>query len=143
MPFSPVHIDILQISQEDIFVASQYIDAKKLICQQAMAGPAVTAFYGVEPAACFGLVEIWPGVAQAWLVASDACRAKPLYMTKMAAHFFDISEISERLHRMQITVKTSDKRAEKWALHLGFVKEGVMSKYGPDGSDHYIMARYR
>lgn len=143
MPFSPVHLDIIKISQEDIEAASEYVDAKKLISHQASVGIAVTAFYGVTPTACFGLVEIWPGVAQAWLAASDDCRRKPLYMTKMAAHFFDIAEISERLHRVQITVKTSDKRAEKWALHLGFVKEGVMSKYGPDGSDHYIMARYR
>lgn len=133
----------MKISQEDIVVASEYFDVREMAEHQSRIGPAVTAFYGAKPVACFGVVPIWNGVAQAWLIASDECRAKPVYMTKMAHHLFDIAEISERLHRMQITVKTSDKRAEKWALHLGFVLEGVMRKYGPDGSDHYIMARYR
>lgn len=143
MPFADVHLDSFEISQDDIIVASEYMDLKETIAGQARIGTAVTAFYGHKPVASFGLVPIWPGLAQAWLVTSDECRAKPIYMTRMAALFFDIAEISERLHRTQITVKTSDKRALNWALHLRFVNEGVMRKYGPDGSDHFMMARYK
>ena len=143
MPFAEPHADIVQISQPDMLVSQQYFNVKEAIVCQSRVGPAITAFIDAKPEVIFGLIPLWDGVSQAWMIASDTARFKPLALTRMAKYFFDIAEISERLHRTQITVKTSDKRAEKWALHLGFVNEGVMHKYGPDGSDHYIMARYR
>lgn len=142
MPFAEPHIDIIEISQPDVAIAKEFINVKECIVYQSQIGPAITAFVKGKPVVVFGLIPIWTGVAQAWMIADDAARRKPIAMTKVAKHFFDISEISQRLHRTQITVKTSDKRAEKWALHLGFGIEGVMRKYGPDQSDHYIMARY-
>jgi RimJ/RimL family protein N-acetyltransferase len=55
----------------------------------------------------------------------------------------DITMISMGLHRIQLTVRTTDKRAEKWAYAIGFKQEGVMHKYGADGVDYLMMARTR
>jgi len=63
-------------------------------------------------------------------------------MTKYGIAVQDIAKISLGLHRTQITVRMTDKRAYKWALALGFRQEGVMSKYGPDCIDYILMARF-
>jgi RimJ/RimL family protein N-acetyltransferase len=141
MPFSPAHTERLHITQPEIVAASKYMDIPEAIANQANLGPAVTAFCGFQPVACFGFVPIWSGVGEAWLIADDKARAKPIGMTKVARLFFDILPISYELHRVQIAVRTSDTRAHKWALFLGFKEEGIMRRYGPDGADHYIMAR--
>jgi len=141
MPFSPAHTERLHVTQPEIVAASKFIDISEAIANQASLGPAVTAFYGSQPVACFGFVPIWTGVGEAWLIADDKARSKPLGMSKFGRAFFDILQISYELHRVQIAVRTSDTRAHKWALFLGFKEEGIMRRYGPDGADHYIMAR--
>jgi RimJ/RimL family protein N-acetyltransferase len=143
MPYSPIHIKSLTITQPEIVAASKYIDIADAVEMQSIAGPAVTAFLDLKPVACFGFVPVWDGVAEAWLIADDKARTKPIGMTKVGKTFFDIAEISWQLHRVQISVRTQDSRAHRWAIALGFREEGVMHKYGPDQADHYIMARYR
>ena len=143
MPFSPVHTKSISISQPEIVAASKYIDIADAVAGQATLGPAVTAFLNLKPVACFGFVEIWQGVAEAWLIADDKARTKPIGMTKVGKTFFDIAEISYSLHRIQISVRTTDTRAHQWAKVLGFAEEGTMRQYGPDRADHFIMARYR
>jgi hypothetical protein len=143
MPFSPIHISSISITQPEIVAASKYVDISTAVVSQASLGPAVTAFLNARPVAVFGFVQIWPGVAEAWLIADDKARTKPIGMTKVGKTFFDIAEISYALHRVQISVRTGDTRAYHWAEVLGFSEEGVMRQYGPDRADHYIMARYR
>jgi len=46
------------------------------------------------------------------------------------------------LHRLQITVRTDDNRAIRYAEHLGFKTESVMKKYGPDMVDYLLMTRF-
>jgi RimJ/RimL family protein N-acetyltransferase len=141
MPFSPAHTERLNVTQPEIVAASKFIDISQAIANQASLGPSVTAFLNLQPVACFGFVPIWTGVAEAWLIADDKARTKPIGLTKMGQAFFDILQISYELHRVQIAVRTSDTRAHKWALFLGFKEEGIMRRYGPDGADHYIMSR--
>lgn len=141
MPFHPVHLDHIDITQPEMVAASKYMDISGAIAHQANLGPAVTAFLNMQPVACFGFVPIWDGLAEAWLIADDKARTKPLGMTKLGKAFFDILAISYQLHRVQIAVRTSDTRAHKWALCLGFEVEGLMRCYGPDRADHYLMAR--
>jgi hypothetical protein len=143
MPFAPAHIEKLHVTQPDIVAASKHIDIYKTVINQAAIGPSITGFFNLQPVVCFGFVPIWDGVAEAWMIADDKARTKPLWITKSAKRFFDIAQISYNLHRIQISVRTADKRAHKWALCLGFQEEGRMRGYGPDGADHYIMARYK
>ena len=109
---------------------------------QLQYGIAVTGFLNMQPAGVFGFVPIWKGVTESWLLVDDLARTKPIAFTKYGILAHDISKISQGLHRQQITVRIADKRAYKWALALGFREEAVMRKYGPDGSDYYLMARF-
>jgi len=62
-------------------------------------------------------------------------------MTRAAQIYADYIVISRNLHRLQITVRCADLRAVRWGLALGFEIEGLMKKYGADGSDFFMMSR--
>lgn len=143
MPFSPVHMDQICLTQEDVLVSSKYFNVAESVGVQSVAGPAVTAFLRGKPVVCFGVIPVWNGVAEAWFIADDIARGEPLALTRMTRRFLDIAEISLRLHRLQITVRTTHKQAIAWAKALKFENEGTMRKYGPDGVDYFFMARYR
>jgi len=142
LPYSPAHLDQIEISQPEILAAAQTMDVAKMIDHQATMGPSATTFLDGKPVAVFGMVPIWSGVGEAWMIADDAARKHPIRMTKIARLVMDILMISEGLRRLQITVRTTDRRAEKWARAIGFEQEAVLRAYGPDGVDYLIMARW-
>jgi RimJ/RimL family protein N-acetyltransferase len=108
---------------------------------QSSMGPAITAFVNNKPVAVFGCVMIWNGVGEVWSLLSEESRRYPIAMTKAGIAFIDIVEILFRLHRVQITVKTSDARAIRWAKALGFQSEGVLKQYSADKEDYNILRR--
>jgi hypothetical protein len=139
MPAHPVHLSRIKITNEDITIHEGYKDTLE---GQIYIGPTVTCFHNGEPVAMFGFVPIWKGLAEAWFVVDDEARKYPIAMTKYGKCVQDIAMISMGLHRLQITVRNSDKRAKDWAYAIGFQKECLMSRYGPDGSDYLLMARF-
>jgi hypothetical protein len=140
LPFAEHHARMIEPSGQDVLVFNEA--AAEMMVAQAAFGPAVTWKYQGRVAAIFGFVEIWNGLSEAWLIADDTARRTPLAFTKTAIFVLDIAQISMRLHRLQITVRTTDKRAEKWARAIGFEPECVMRKYGPDQVDYFLMARF-
>lgn len=141
MPFHKNHASRINIKSEEVLVVANREEAIDVFDQQEQMGAAVTAFVYNEPAAIFGFVSIWKGVAEAWLVADDVVRSMPVTFTKSAKQVLDISAISMGLHRTQITVRSTDTRAYKWASAVGFKEECLMRKYGMDGVDYFLMAR--
>lgn len=143
LPYNPTHLDRIEISQPEIIAASQVMDVARMIDNQAEMGPSATAFLDGRPVAVFGMVPIWTGVGEAWMIADDRARERPILMTKLARTVMDILVISQRLRRLQITVRTTDRRAVKWGRAIGFEQEAVLKAYGPDGVDHLMMARWK
>ena len=141
MPFHKNHAARIDIKSEEVLVVANREEAIDVFDQQEQMGAAVTAFVYNQPAAIFGFVSIWKGVAEAWLEADDVMRSMPVTFTKSAKQVLDISAISMGLHRTQITVRSTDTRAYKWASAVGFKEECLMRKYGTDGVDYFLMAR--
>ncbi len=80
MPFHKNHAARINIKSEEVLVVANRDEAIDVFDQQEQMGAAVTAFVYNEPAAIFGFVSIWKGVAEAWLVADDVMRSMPLLM---------------------------------------------------------------
>lgn len=116
-------------------------DRKRRLVHQSECGPCITALVNNRVVAIFGVVLIWDGVGEAWSCFSEEARRYPLAMTKGAYAFFDICEILFSLHRIQITVRSTDKRAVSWAKCLGFKSEGLLKEYSVDKTDYYMMRR--
>lgn len=142
--FLPFHIDHTTNFQGIKDYATKSItleDRIRYLDIQSKSGPAITAFVDNIPVAVFGCVILWNGVGEAWSVFSEKARRYPIAMTKGAFAFFDSCEILFSLHRLQITVNSTDKRALAWAHYIGFVSEGLMEKYSADQEDTFIMRR--
>ena len=139
--YHPDHIELFKGFESYEHSSLSIMGRKQHTNHQSKTGPTITAFIGESPIAIFGCCMLWGGVGEAWSVFNEKARRYPIAMTKGAFAFFDICEILFSLHRLQITVTSSDKRAMAWAHCLGFIVEGLMKKYSVDQEDTFIMRR--
>lgn len=105
-------------------------------------GDAISAMVNGKIVCCFGAVELWPGVAECWLLTSKQIVKYPVTLTRSARRYFERLMAEQKLHRLQITVDTANDLAIRWANALQFRQEGLLRQYGVDRSDHAIYARY-
>jgi len=131
----------LNITNQYSQTISKVLPINQMIAAQAKHGDAFTAILHGTPVACFGSVRIWSGVEEMWLLMEERGREYAKSLTRAAIAYRDFRVISGNLHRLQITVRCEDMRAVRWARAIGFTIDGMMMKYGPDGSDYYLMSR--
>ena len=107
------------------------------ICNHSKRGQAFTYFIEDKPIFACGIVQLWDGVAEAWVLGSR--------------HIFDVKILAARtikklqrqtcrrynIKRLQTSVKADFVRGLRFATWCGFKIEGLKKKYGPDGSDYY------
>jgi hypothetical protein len=98
------------------------------------AGPASSAFDKDELIGCGGVGMYWAGVGEAWLVLSSRISDFPVSLHRIVCTELSRIVSEHHLHRVQTVVPYDHKRAKRWIERLGFEFEGVMPKYGPDGS---------
>ena len=143
VPYSPDHLSYIKTNNPDIDAIRRTGGLQEMVDGQASIGEAITVLTHGKPIAIFGIVQIWDGLAEVWLIPDEALRVYPVFMTKAARSFIDICMISGRLHRVQITVRCDHRQAVGWAKTIGFTREGTLSKYGPDQSDFFMMSMTR
>jgi len=114
---------------------------KEYILEQAEQGVAFTCLLNKKPVCVFGCLVYWQGVAELWSVIADEYRKMPIHLTKCGQVWGDICEVVYQLHRLEMTVKASDARANKWAIALGFKHESLMEKFNPKGEDFNLYVR--
>lgn len=141
LPYMPYHLDELDCVEMKTQKAITIAEFKHMINHQANCGPTITAFIYNKPVAIFGATIMWKGVSEFWSLLSEQSRRYPIAMTKAGLTFIDIVEILFHLHRVQITVKTSDTRAMSWAKALKFVPECNMLHYSADKYDYTLFRR--
>lgn len=141
--FLPFHVDHLdQLDNLDDYIRVLGMEVfKQQIAGQATRGPVITAFLYGKPVAVFGCGLLWNGVAEVWSLLSEQSKRYPLAMIRASKAFLDICWITFNLHRLQISVKTSDNVAMRFALALKFEPEGIMAKYSPAQEDFTLFRR--
>ena len=104
-----------------------------------------TGYYFGKPVVSFGLLNIFPGVAEAWLIPSkDLNNLKvALPFHKATKAFFNNAFRLFDLQRIQCTVDITNKDALKWIETMLFTREGIMKKFGPDGHDYVLYSRIK
>ncbi len=96
-----------------------------------------------KPVCAFGIVPLWRGVGEVWMVTDVEL---PLYgrtFHRVAKEMFDIYIGELLMNRLQCTVHSRNFQAIRWIKKMRFLEEGLLQKYGPDGEDFYIFARLR
>jgi phage pi2 protein 07 len=139
--FEAKHLDEMQCYGFDNLSDADLAEEKNSIVEQTIDDVAFTILYNNKPVCVFGCVIYWEGVAEVWSLISDDLRKFPVFLTKCGQVWCDICEVLFNLHRVEITVKASDKRATKWAPVLGFKHESLMEKYSAKQENFNLFVR--
>jgi|TARA_R100000005_G_scaffold95563_1_gene77625 RimJ/RimL family protein N-acetyltransferase len=91
--------------------------------------------------ACAGVSAMWDGVAEGWIVLSAHAAKHRVSVARYTERLFDDIMKHNNLWRIQASIHTTDEKAIRFAQWLDFEYEGVMRKFGPDGSDYFRYAR--
>lgn len=135
----PLHMDLRPFEREYFDMMPDYTDRLKV---NAMQPHSTTALVEGEMACCWGFNELWPGVAEGWLLTTYLVERTPISLTRGAIRVFNHIAIELKLHRLQLVVDERNELAMRWAAGLKFEQEGRMVGYGPDGSTHIMFARH-
>jgi len=88
-----------------------------------------------------GIIPIWEGMGEAWLIPSDVMPRYRLRVIKTLRRRIDEIIDADNLRRLQATVRADYDVAVRFIEFLGFKREGLMKNYGPGGADHYMYSR--
>ena len=134
VPFKQEHLDKINLLFEFSQSAkNNYKNPDELLGYTGIENNAVLA--------CGGVHKLWKGVGEAWLMIGREGYERPKVVAKYTQYIFQHLLEDNDLFRIQASVSAIDTRAIRYAEWLGFEKEGIMKKYGPDGSDYIRYAR--
>jgi RimJ/RimL family protein N-acetyltransferase len=94
-----------------------------------------------EIVAMGGVHMLWDKVGEAWVMLGKNAKSRPRTVAKYADLMFDVIVHKNKLNRVQASIAVNDAKAVRFGKWMGFEMEGLMRRYGPDGSDYYRVAR--
>ena len=104
-------------------------------------GNAYTLFVKDKPIVAGGIFILWQGVAEGWVLANRNIYDVKFLAAKEIKKRTDLLCKKNKINRLQTSVKADFKTGVRFARWLGLETEGLMKKYGPDGSDYLRMAK--
>lgn len=138
VPYEPEHLTRLNLQRAQAIMQPMLVDP---IYAQSLkdAGCAYSLVIGDEVHACMGLVKQWDERAIAWgLIGEDSGKHFPkihrAVLATMEMHPF---------RRVETSVTCNFPNGRRWAGLLGFVLEGTMKAFTPDGRDCDLYAKVR
>ena len=141
-PFKPEHADeIVSIGLNDklMEIDASYTDNR--ICDHSQPGNAYTMFIDGKPVFACGIVVLWKGVAECWVMASQNIYDIKFLAAKTILELQDKLCKKNKIKRLQTSVKADFKLGVRFATWLGLEIEGIKKCYGPDGSDYYQLGK--
>ena len=111
-------------------------NTKTLECQDSWTG-----FYHNEPIACGGIIELWSGVADIWLIVSKHNDKHKFFIMRNIKKILEQTIKQRKYVRVQATVREDFDVGIKFAQWFGMKSEGLMEKYGLDGKNYYRYVR--
>lgn len=92
-------------------------------------------------AASAGLVPLWAGVCEAWMIAGDDVAKHRIKVSrKMRTMLGDVMR-QQGFYRAQANIHHKFERAIRLAEWLGFENEGLMRRFGVEGADYFRYAK--
>lgn len=135
VPFEPWHLlwMTLQPSQQ-ILATTLTVEHGESLRQ---AGPCYTGLAGATVVACAGIMEFWPGRAQAWALLSEEFPSYIKDIHRAVRAFLETYTVA----RLECVVDPQYPETLRWAEHLGFTHETSMPNYTPQGETRLMYVR--
>ena len=141
VPYISKHGNIILASQMNHALMDKDAQFEGDALELEQNGLAYTCIINDEPIASAGMKVIWNGVAEGWVLATSKVWDHPLVIARAIKKNFARLAKENNIKRVQTAVRADFKIGLKFASWLGLEEEGLMKKYGFDGSDHYRYAR--
>jgi len=107
----------------------------------ALAGLSFTLLHNNNPLCSGGIVPLWNGVAEGWVISSKRILSNKIKSSRLIKERTDLLCANNKIWRLQTAVKADFKIGMRFAEFLGFNNEGLMRAYGPDKTNYYRMAK--
>ncbi len=107
-------------------------------------GPSFSAMVEGRLVGAAGLILMWPGVAQGWVMFHSG-EAQSLKREAYVVVLAELERLIEKycIHRVQAIVRSDLEVAIKYVTNLGFRQEGILRKYDSDGHDYAMFSMIR
>jgi hypothetical protein len=138
--YKPEDYMIIQRRHFDSLTFLNFPNAE-LVAKNLLKGQAYTITNGV-PIACGGILPLWAGVGEGWVVTSPLVEKYPVIFAKTVWRATVELIESMDLDRIQTVVDVEHTVSHKWVERMGFKNEGLMRKY-LGGRDFYRYALIR
>ena len=102
---------------------------------------AFTGLVNNKPIFAAGMKMIWGQVAEGWVIATQDVWNYPLSVAKAIKKDFARVAKENNIIRVQTAIRKDFKEGQRFAEWLGLENEGLMRKFGFDGTDQYRYAR--
>ena len=102
---------------------------------------AFTGLINKKPIFAAGMKMIWGQVAEGWVIATQDVWNHPLRVAKAIKKDFARVAKENNIARVQTSIRKDFKQGQRFAEWLGLENEGLMRKFGFDGTDQYRYAR--
>ena len=111
----------------------------ELIAKRFAQGTAYTIEATEGLVASGGVIPLWKGVGEAWVVTSSLVDIYPILFAKTVwRKLYEIVN-SNGIERVQTTIHKDHIVSQRWAERMGFENEGLMRKF-LGGEDYYRYA---
>ena len=117
------------------------VDLRDMAVQAAAAGPAWTGRWDGRVIGCAGFALLWPGRAQAWCLLDIEVPRRAWLGIHRAVRERLAQAPSLGVWRIEADAAFGFTEASRWLDMLGFEREGIARRFGPDGSDFIRFAR--
>jgi hypothetical protein len=141
VPFFYGHVAMMNLNEHDEATRLAVPDWIGRLKAQTDMGPCFSGIYYGKPMMSFGIIPIWPGLAEAWMIPDRDIGRVAVPLCRVARQFFNHCETTMGLRRIQILVRSSNVRAVEWAKFLYFEHEAELKAFGPLGEDYLMMRR--
>jgi hypothetical protein len=141
VPYTAEHGDFIlscQMNHKVLEADKKYISEANNLCEQDLA---FTGLVGKKPIFAAGMKRIWGSVAEGWVIGTQDVWNYPLSVAKAIKKDFAKVARQHNITRVQTAIRKDFLHGQKFAEWLGLENEGLMKKYGFDGSDQYRYAR--
>jgi RimJ/RimL family protein N-acetyltransferase len=102
---------------------------------------AFTGLVNNKPIFAAGMKMIWGKVAEGWVIATQDVWNHPLSVAKAIKKDFARIAKENNITRVQTSIRKDFEQGQRFAEWLGLENEGLMRKFGFDGTDQYRYAR--
>jgi len=88
-----------------------------------------------------GLIPLWAGHAEAWMIGGDEIPRHAISVARQLRVMFDDVMWQHGIYRAQANIHCRFERAIRLAEWLGFEQEGLMRRFGAEGDDYFRYAK--